>query len=108
MKIPFECKLLKVYTIWTYLFIIIRHEKKILFQKSFCLGHKKNIHVGVTWGGLAVSGEGRLEHGHRVQERSSLSGAGGGTCGHDATHPLQISSYFYTAGSVPIRMESFN
>lgn len=58
--------------------------------------HNKNIHVGVTWGGLAVSGEGRLEHGHRVQERSSLSGAGGGTAGHDATHPLQISSYFYT------------
>ena len=52
--------------------------------------------MGVTWGGLAVSGEGRLEHGHRVQERSSLSGAGGGTAGHDATHPLQISSYFYT------------
>ena len=87
------------------IFIIICHEKKILFQKSFCLGHKKNIHVGVTWGGLAVSGEGRLEHGHRVQERSSLSGAGGGTAGHDATHRWQISSYFYTA-KMPICMES--
>ena len=59
--------------------------------------------VGVTWGGLAVSGEGRLEHGHRVQERSSLSGAGG----HDATHRLQISSYFYIVKVLPIRMESF-
>ena len=62
--------------------------------------------MGVTWGGVAVSGEGRLEHGHRVQERSSLSGAGGGTCGHDATHRLQIRSYFYTAKVLPICMES--
>ena len=79
------------------LLIRLCDEKKILFQKqkSFCLG-QKSIHMGVTWGGLAVSGEGRLEHRHRVQERSSLSGAGGGTAGHDATHPLQISSYFYT------------
>ena len=63
--------------------------------------------MGVTWRGVAVSGEGRLEHGHRVQERSSLSGAGGGTAGHDATHRLQISSYFYTKKVLSIRMESF-
>ena len=70
--------------------------KKYYFKSHFVSDIRICMYVGVTWGGLAVSGEGRLEHGHRVQERSSLSGAGGGTAGHDATHPLQISSYFYT------------